>query len=432
MTDSSTSTKQAASTGKWVKTTEPCIRVYEQPVKVGATNDNGKPKLNKHGKQPKVNKRTWHVAVKGTLAGVQRRYLKSFPYKNAAIQWRNETKSQLAQGIDPQPDDSAHKPAGPHTLADEIHVNIRKREQGLYTESKATGLDKELGKDTRRHLQWWSESPYGGITLTELTRDDLLEAKAELVANGGKAPRTPATVNRYMAALSGVLSAAAAKGQIGRFVFRSKSLPENENLMFKEGAGRERFLDDAEIVRLVYACKNTGTEIWAVVVLALETGARAGEILGLQRADIDLDEGTALARNTKNGDHRLLPIHSTRAKQAVRLMSLKTEMYFCPIDRHDKPDPRLFGSWHYRNDWATAKKVAGLEAALRFHDLRHTFASHLHNHAEAPVNLDDLANILGHRSGSVMTKRYAHADEERLNTIVRTQGIFAGSGGGND
>jgi integrase len=418
--------------GKWVKCTEPCIRLYEQPVKVPATDDNGQPKQNKYGKVPSVNKRTWHVTVKGTLAGKQRRYLKSFSYKNAAIQWRNDIKSQLAQGIDPQPGGSAQAAAGLHTLADEIRANICKREQGLYTESKATGLNKELGRDTRRHLQWWSESRYGSITLAKLKRDDLLEAKAELVANDGKKPRNPATVNRYMAALSGVLSAAAAKGQIGRFVFRSKSLPENENLMFREGAGRERFLDDDEIGRLVKASKESGTEIWAIVVLALETGARSGEILGLQRADIDLDEGTALARNTKNGDHRLLPIHSSRAKQAVRLMKLNTESYYCPIEKRDKPDPRLFGSWHYRKDWAVAKKTAGLEAGLRFHDLRHTFASHLHNHADSPVNLDDLANILGHRSGSVMTKRYAHADEQRLNTIVRTQGIFASKVGSNE
>ncbi|MEM8933646.1 MAG: site-specific integrase, partial [Acidobacteriota bacterium] len=133
-----------------------------------------------------------------------------------------------------------------------------------------------------------------------------------------------------------------------------------------------------------------------LVVLAVSTGARRGELLSLRWPDIDLGRRQAIVQHSKNGDRRVLPLHG----RALDLLCRHGQVR--PID-----DDRLFPIAGFpRSAWERARRAAGLND-LRFHDLRHTAASHLAMHG---ATLVELAEILGHRSLQ-MVRRYAHLTE---------------------
>ena len=72
---------------------------------------------------------------------------------------------------------------------------------------------------------------------------------------------------------------------------------------------RTRYLDDDERKELLAACKaSRNRQLYPLVVFALSTGGRKGEILGLTLDDVDLNREAAVFRNTKNGDTRAVPL----------------------------------------------------------------------------------------------------------------------------
>jgi integrase len=150
-------------------------------------------------------------------------------------------------------------------------------------------------------------------------------------------------------------------------------------------------------------------------VLAINTGMRRGEILGLnwERIELDRDMGfNAHIRlyDTKNGEARGVPLN----KQAIAaLMSVEPD----PVQRSGRVFKRSNGK-----DWGqirTAFEAAVKRAALpdfRFHDLRHTCASHL---AQRGRPLKEIQEVLGHKSFA-MTLRYAHLSPMHLRTAVES------------
>jgi integrase len=77
----------------------------------------------------------------------------------------------------------------------------------------------------------------------------------------------------------------------------------------REDNARTRFLSPAERERLLTACRmSTWKKLNLLVVMAITTGARRGELLRLTYGDLDLASGTAYLRTTKNGEPRVLPL----------------------------------------------------------------------------------------------------------------------------
>ncbi|MDP3637299.1 MAG: site-specific integrase [Azonexus sp.] len=159
------------------------------------------------------------------------------------------------------------------------------------------------------------------------------------------------------------------------------------------GAGRERRLLNGEEARLLDAIKKAmprtvGAQ--ALVVLAIETGMRQSEILGLSRSDI-VGRITYL-RDTKNGTPRAVPL-SRRAIEAINGLP-------------DRPDGKLFDVTQDRlvRAFSRACKDSGIEN-LRYHDLRHEAASRL----AALYQAHELAKIFGWKTIQ-MAMRYYHPD----------------------
>src|SRR5215212_1976439 len=145
-----------------------------------------------------------------------------------------------------------------------------------------------------------------------------------------------------------------------------------------------------------------------IVVMALQTGMRRGEILGLRWEHIDFEQKTIYIAHTKTGKPRR--IRMTKPVE-VELRSLKQD---ASLDEHVFSYARTgLKLTTFRHAWEGACKQAKI-AGLRFHDLRHTFATRLRAKG---VHEMDIMSLLGHTTLQ-MTSRYTHAMPQNLRMAV--------------
>ncbi len=211
----------------------------------------------------------------------------------------------------------------------------------------------------------------------------------------------PATINREMATLKHALSKAV------EWKLLRKALREELTAIrkYQEPDGRLRYLSgEAEADRLLQAC-----EPWLkpIVLTAIHTGMRKGELLGLTWDCVDMTHGFIRLKQTKNGKARALPLNET----LWGLFSQLRTQPAVPWVFHDHAGHR----WDdVRHGFDRACEAAGL-TDFHFHDLRHTFASWL---IMRGVPLATVSNLLGHTSPT-MTLRYAHLSPKHLTSAVR-------------
>lgn len=160
---------------------------------------------------------------------------------------------------------------------------------------------------------------------------------------------------------------------------------------------RDRRLSASEEDRLLNAAQaDENPYIEPAVILALETAARRGELLAIEKRDVHLDECYVLLRETKNGQPRKIPL-TTRAKQVLGHLVAECET---DNERLLKLTPNALKIGFFRR----VIPASGIED-LHFHDLRHEAISRL---AESGLfQLIELQAISGHRD-TRMLLRYAH------------------------
>jgi integrase len=251
-----------------------------------------------------------------------------------------------------------------------------------------------------RQLRWWSNE-IGYLTLADITPSVLAETRDKLHEG-----RQPATVVRYMAALSHAFTIA-----VNEWEWLNDN-PMRKVRKPKEPRGRVRFLNEDERHRLLDSCKKSKTKhLYPVVVLALSTGMRQMEIMNLTWDDVDISRGLITLHETKNGERRAVPLVG-HAKEVVKELSkvrrLDTNIIFYS---DTKPSTPIF----IRTPWNNALKDSGIND-FKFHDLRHTTASYL---AMNGASLAEIAEILGHKTLS-MVKRYAHLSEQHTSKVLES------------
>jgi len=108
---------------------------------------------------------------------------------------------------------------------------------------------------------------------------------------------------RYLAALSHAFSIAIREwGWTDDSPLRKVGKP-------KEPRGRVRFLDDRERECLLEACRASGSPLlYPIVVLAIATGMRRGELLHLRWDQVDFTRNIITLHETKNGERRAIPL----------------------------------------------------------------------------------------------------------------------------
>ena len=241
-------------------------------------------------------------------------------------------------------------------------------------------------RDVRRICR--NLDPYlGDKKLAEITGDVVWSICQRETLKGNR----PATVNRYLAVVRGILRMARDEWQWIDNYPKIKLLSGEVE--------RDRWLTREEADRLVAACAS---HLAAIVRFALATGCRASEITGLEWNRVDLERRTAWLNHTKNGTPRGVPLND----DAVAV--LEAEKGRNP--RHCftyRGEPIRWGVCN--TGWLEAVKRAEL-TDFRFHDLRHTWASW---HRQAGTSTDELKELGGWRS-RVMVDRYAKFGTEHL------------------
>jgi len=186
--------------------------------------------------------------------------------------------------------------------------------------------------------------------------------------------------------------------------------------MPKESRARDRYLQNDEREALLAVCKaSPSRDLYPAVLLALCTGMRRGEVLSLEWRDVDFQRRQLTLRQTKNGSRRSIPLVSPvyevlETRRKVR--RLDTPLIF-PGRKNPRTPDAAIKTKDLTKPWETARQRARL-ADFRFHDLRHSAASHL---AMSGASTLEIAAILGHKT-LAMVKRYSHLSTEHLRLVL--------------
>jgi len=212
-----------------------------------------------------------------------------------------------------------------------------------------------------------------------------------------------ATANRILNVLKALLNRAFEDGLVADNAEWRKVKPFK-----KADEARIRFLSDAEGVRLVNACP---ADLRALIRAALLTGARYGEIVALQARDIDLRAGRVYISESKSGRPRHIPLNPEGVALFRAALTGKTGEALV----FTKANGDAWGKNHHVRPLLQACKAAKIRPAVAFHELRHTYASHL---AQAGVDLLTISKLLGHADTRITSRHYAHLADKTLAAAV--------------
>lgn len=250
---------------------------------------------------------------------------------------------------------------------------------------------------------------FGRQILNSLTYEHLRTYRNERLGTSThqSKQRSLSTVNREMAYLRRILNIA----ERNDWVTKNPFLKGDALIHASDEVKRQRFLTHAEEQRLLAACFGFRSHLRPIVIAAIDTGCRFGELIKLRWTEVDFDSGiiTIQAFNTKTMRERQVSITS-------RLMN-ELEI----LQRTSKDDSDLvFGiKCEVRIGFRNACKEANLEG-VRFHDLRHTHASRLD---DLGFSIAKIGGQLGHTVIQT-TLRYVNRDKTAIYKVANVLDTF--------
>ncbi len=271
----------------------------------------------------------------------------TFARKTDARKWAQATESAIREGRHFKTAEAKR-----HTLGDLVD---------RYTRDVLPTKKASTQPNQRTQLAWW-KSELGDYTLADVTPAMIVEARDKLAREPMQQPkraepepyrrefkdgrqralperepryRSPATVHRYLAVLGHAFTVAMKEwGWLDDSPMRKVSKPT-------EPRGRVRFLSDEERDNLLSACKGSSNPwLYSCVVVALSTGMRKSELMGLTWQDVDLQQGRITLYETKNGEIRVVPLAGPALallKEHGKVRRLDTPLLF-PGTHKDKPE----------------------------------------------------------------------------------------------
>jgi integrase len=284
----------------------------------------------------------------------------------------------------------------------EIQLGEKPRKTWVEAKDKWLGEHehKRSQRDDVRYAEFWTKAfnKLGLKYLDEITPDDVADIRDDEVGRP-KIKRegfiTPATVNRHLSFLRAVINAAAREWLWISVAPKYKLL--------EEGDWRMRFLTPPEFQRLHAALPEPYK---SCALFAVSTGLRRGNVFGLRWDMVTMRGGTAYATFPqmvmKNGRPFSTPLTPTAQGVLRSQMGKHPELVF------PRGDGQLLQDIPAKM-WKKALADAGL-TDLRWHDLRHTWASWLR---QTGVSLDRLQELGGWQDEE-MVRRYAHLNVEHL------------------
>lgn len=275
---------------------------------------------------------------------------------------------------------------------------------------------------------------FGRKRLADISRGDLGAYKTWRIKQGdrrGKAAGLPAkdrkpvrlsSVNRELATMRHMMKNALAEGWITRDVFagskaidkdaetaRTRTLTVNEEELMLAVCGSDGGTRTVTYLRkgktVTADIKADNPYLKAIILLALDSAMRRGEILKLCWDDIDFEAGIIRVRgtHTKTQKARVTPLTRRVKSELQTLPSFGTE-------------GKIFSFSDFKKSWQTALRLAGIEG-LTFHDLRRTAITRMQTHG---VPMGIAAEIAGHARLETTRKHYTSTDD-----ISIVQGVAA-------
>mgnify|MGYP006278437389 CR=1 FL=1 len=243
---------------------------------------------------------------------------------------------------------------------------------------------------------------FQGRTLKAITAGDIADYISKRLKDG----RAPGTINRELTCLKRMYNLAIRWKD-------ARSNPVNDVDVLEEPPGRTRYLTEAEAQLLIESAID---HLKPIIITALNTGMRLGEILSLTWRQVhmgtDMDPYIEI-EHAKNNKKRHIPLND----DMIDLLSAQER------GSDDFVFHGLYGGpvKHIKVPWRTALHRAGI-TDFRFHDLRHTFASHFIMKGGDAMTLKD---ILGH-SSLKMVERYTHlASSYKRRQVNNLTGAFS-------
>lgn len=265
--------------------------------------------------------------------------------------------------------------------------------QGVYLPwakaSKRTGQSD--GPHVRTLIEFFGNTAL--VNISQIAIEKFKRGRASTFTRRGT-QRSPASVNRELACLSKLLSLARDNAYL-------KEVPRIK--LLREDNQRVRYLTDEEEARLLSYLSNSRTYLRPLVILAMNTGMRRGEITSLTWQRVDFQRNCIYVTNTKNGRGRTIPMN----EQTRSVLTGSRDTGGDAVD--------VFASLpHISISFTKACRKARIED-FHFHDLRHTFATRL---ADSGVDVVTIAALLGHITIHMAT-RYTHPTDERNRRAIQ-------------
>ena len=318
-----------------------------------------------------LNTKHWQVQIR--RLGLKH-ISKTFINKDIAIKWANITESEIDRGI---------------------YLNRDEAERITFTElikrysKEVTPLKKSSGRELSRLKKL--DHFFGPYTIARLQSSMVAEYRDRRLSEG----LSGATVVKDLNTLSHVIDTAIKEWDCHIPINPVKNIRRP-----KLSPSRTRRLCPKEEQVLLMACREHSIMMEVIVLFAIETAMRLGEMINLEWKDIDLSKSIVTLNMTKNGEARQVPL-SRRAKDLLN-----------QLPRHIESQS-VFWRWQtpsgFEASWQRVIKKSKLED-FRFHDLRHEATSRLF---ENGLSVMEVSAITGHKTLQ-MLKRYTHLDAQDI------------------
>lgn len=250
---------------------------------------------------------------------------------------------------------------------------------------------------------------FGKVFLKDITEDDSL-----MFLQGLKATHEARGIQNIWQVLRAILIKATREKIIPSNPIQNIKLPRPK---LKLGA----FWIQPEIKKFLSAPETAADQLFALYVVAIHTGMRLAELCGLCWDRIDFSQNqihvtrtrdkTGVKDSTKNKLGRIIPMAKSVRELLLYMYKRRSDCDYVFIGA--KGAEISYG--HIYRQFKEAQMNAGMKNKIRFHDMRHTFAS---NYMMNGGNVFDLQKLLGHTKIE-MTMRYAHLSPNHLQGSLR-------------
>ncbi|MGH9574553.1 MAG: tyrosine-type recombinase/integrase, partial [Candidatus Acidiferrales bacterium] len=246
---------------------------------------------------------------------------------------------------------------------------------------------------------------FGELPLDKINPFEVERYKQKRLKDGVK----KSSINREIGLLKSMLKTAV------EWELTDKNAAKDAKLFKLDDPLPDRVLSHEEETKLLAACDESelryrAPHLKSIILIALYTGLRRGEILRLKWADIDFNDNVLIVRKSKttSGKGRRVGLNSL-LRQRLRLSvgQAHGEWVFPSPRRFQKPEEPERHIGDVKNAFRRAVRLSGIEP-ITFHQLRHTFCSRL---ADAGIPMPVIQDLAGHAS-IIMTRRYTHPSDE--------------------